>query len=387
MGIASVGFDINVCPRVTPVNSPESKAHFTEALNGHARSNSIALPAQEHIDALLARAMAATFGLQLPGIVVTISYTSGSPPTVVTGALAGALSINAVTTAGQNLLTVQLVSAQISIPSNPAIEQLLNNAFVPQLIPYINSAVLGPIKIPALQFQSLQVSLPVPAVQQPNVLAYAALGSIQPDVPPPASWPPGCVFVGADAALITAAAGIPFPLGPSTGFSWDIVSGQVEAQVHAPTNITINSDGSVSATIVADALAQLTLHTPDGLPNVNFGPRAVVSLSATLKPLVVGGQLCMILEGIPIPTFSFDWGIPSWINWLFIPIEAGLAAALNAILGPLIGHVLSLPPIPVWTIPPVSFDLGGKTIGINLNSANAIGANNLLVVRANVTVS
>jgi hypothetical protein len=264
----------------------------------------------------------------------------------------------------------------------------LNSAIVPAfLIPYLNTNILSPIQVPVLQFEGITVSMPVPVVQAPFVTAYSSLGSTQPDIPVPGSWPTGCVFVGVDTSVLGAAAAIPFPLGPSTGFNWDIISGTVGAQVTAPNNISVNSDGSISATLTAYAKAQLTLHTPSPLPNVSFGPDAEASISATFKPSVQGGKVCVVLEGVPIPTFSFSWGIPSWINWLFEPLEAGLAAALNAVLGPLLGNVLDLPPIPVYTIPNIQFSLAGKSIDVSINSATTAAQSSLLMVSAQAQVT
>jgi len=298
------------------------------------------------------------------------------------------INIQTSTVGGQNLLTVQAVSATIATnPANPTLEDLLNKAFIPFFIPYLNKNILSPISIPALQYQSLAVSLPVPAVQQPNLVTYAALGTTQPDIPAPASWPSNCVFIGLDTTVLEMAASIPFPLGPGTGFDWDIINGRVEAQVHAPTNIKVNGDGSLSATIVADALAQLTLHTPWPLSNVSFGPRATASLSVTFQPMVINGDVYIAIEGIPIPSFSFDWGIPSWINWLFYPLQAGLSAALNAVFGPLIGNVLRFPPIKIFALPTISFDLAGKQITINLNSATPSSQNSMLILDVQASVS
>ena len=240
--------------------------------------------------------------------------------------------------------------------------------------------------MPAIQYESLKVSLPVLSVSGSDVVAYSALGSTQPPVPASASWPSGCVFAATDAAALTQAAGIPFPLGPEASFDWDIVSGKVEAQVHAPTDLSVNADGSLSASIVADALAQLTLHMPDPFPNVSFGPKAQATLAVTFQPSVVANEVRLAIEGVPIPDFSFDWGLPGWVNWVFDPIEAGLAAALNKVLGPLIGKALTFPPIPVFSLPTVKIPIGGKSVEITLDQAKTSAEGDMLVVEAQVGV-
>jgi hypothetical protein len=279
------------------------------------------------------------------------------------------------------------MSATISIPEDPLSAALLQEAFIPVLIPYLNTNILSNIEVPALQFSSITVSLPVPVVQAPFLTGYSALGSTQPDVPAPLNWPSNCVFAGVDSAVLQSAAAIPFPLGPSEAFSWDIISGSVGAQLTAPTDISINSDGSISAQIQASAWAQLTLHTPWPLPNVDFGPDASATISATFIPSVVNQEVEIQLEGFPIPTFSFDWGIPGWINWLFYPLEKGLAAALNAVLNPLIGNIIKFPPISVYSLPTVSFTLAGQNFKINITNATTSSQNSFLIVSAQATVS
>lgn len=385
LGIASVGFDINVAPTVNFDASSEIKSYIEDILKTNklgATSSLSAKATSEIVDMVVA----ASFGIDA-SVELTINYTDADPTTV-QATLNAIVNVQTSTEGGQNLLTLQAYSGTITTnPSNPTLEDLLNKAFIPSLITYLNENILSPIKIPTLQYESLTVSLPVPAVQTPDLVIYSALGTTQPDILTASSWPSDCVFAAMDTEALTKAAAIPFPLGPGIGFDWDIISGRVEAQVHAPTNIRVNRDGSLSGSIIADVLAQLTLHTPGPLPNVNFGPKAQASLAATFEPSVDNGDVYIAIESVPIPKFSFDWGIPSWINWLFLPLEAGLAAALNAVLGPLIGNVLKFPPIKVFTIPTISFSLAGQTININLDEATTSSKNSMLLVDLQVKVS
>lgn len=386
VGISSVAFDINAAPTVDLAPSAAAKAYFEDAIatNKYGATGNLD---EDSKQVLLNLADAASFNVAIPSIALTINYTSGAQPTTVNGSVAGAITIQAINQSGQNLLTVQLMSATISIPADPDMAGLLNNAFVPLLIPYLNAKVLDPIQIPALQYKSLQVSMPLPVVAAPYLTAYSALGATQPDIPGAYNWPTGCVYIALDVAAMQAAAGIIFPLGPSTGFNWDIISGEVGAQVLGPNPIFINPDGSLTATMVANASAQLTLHTPNWLPNVSFGPSATATLTGILLPSVNNGELELSIEGVPIPTFSFDWGIPSWINWLFDPIEDALAAALNAVLQPLLSQVLTFPPIPILSLPTISFNFEGTQISINIVNATPSGQNSLLLISAQATVS
>lgn len=386
LNIASVEFDFKSTPTVNLDASQEITSQIEEILKADNLLSTYNLSAEDTSN-IFDMVLAASFGIHAI-VDLTISYTNGTPSTKVQAKLNAVSNVQTSVKGGQNLLTIQAVSATITTtPANPVLDGLLNQAFIPLLIPYLNKEILSPIEIPTLQYHSLKVSLPVPAVQSPNVVSYSSLGTNQPDIPTPSSWPSNCVFAALDTAALTAAAAIPFPMGPGTGFDWKIFSGRVEAQVHAPTNIKVNNDGSISASITVDALAQLVLHTPWPLPNVAFGPKAQASLAVTLKPSVENGNVYVAIEGIPIPTFSFYWGIPSFINWLFLPLEAGLAAALNAVLGPLIGKVLKFPPIRVFTLPKISFTLAGKTINIDFNKAITSSKNSMLVVASQLKLN
>jgi hypothetical protein len=192
------------------------------------------------------------------------------------------------------------------------------------------------------------------------------------------------VYIGLDGAALQAAAGTVFPLGPSTGFNWQIFSGQVGAQVLGPNHISINSDGSLTATLVANAEAQLTLHTLFG--NINFGPKATATLTATLRPAVNNGEFMVSIESVPIPIFIFDWGAFKYIPILFL-WEGALSLELNAILSPLLTGVLISLSILKFPLHPAPFKFHGSEINITLNNVTTSGQNSLLLVSAQATVS
>lgn len=129
------------------------------------------------------------------------------------------------------------------------------------------------------------------------------------------------------------------------------------------------------------------MHTPWPLPNVSFGPGATVTLGATLYHSIEDGELKVAITNIPTFSFPFNWGIPSWINWLFNPLEPALAAALNAILGPKIGDMLKNLKIPIFKLPPISIDFGSKTITVAIDQAKPSGLQGMLVISAMATVS
>src|SRR5690349_15606410 len=319
VGIASVDIDINVAPTVNLSPSVLANKKIYDVL--HDEQHPLSSRISSHSKAaLLDLAAAQTFDVICSSVDLTVNYSNAAPSTSVTSSLTGAASVESSVVGGQNVLSLQIVNASLAIPSEPDLEAVLNSAFIPYLIDYLNESILSPIQIPSLQYGSLVVSMPVPVVQAPYFTAYSALGSNQPSVPEPFNWPMGCLFVGADPAALQAAVALPFPLGPSEGFDWEIISGSVGAQVMAPSEVIVNGDGSLIATLVAQAWASLTVHTPPPLPNFTFGPTATATLTATLKPAVNNQELSVQVQGVPIPTFSFSWGdIPGWINDLLAP--------------------------------------------------------------------
>lgn len=377
--IDSIDFDISSAPTLQLSEPIEIETDLRNALkNNKYGATSHLTP--EQVEQLVALTAGVTLTASLPTVGLTIHYTD-RPDKKVTGSVSVAVNIQAETANGQNSFTVSIVQAKISLAGNPALEILLQDVFIPMLIGYLNDHLLHAISVPALQFGSLEISLPLPAVQAPYVIAVSALGSSQPPVPAPFAWPTGGVFIGADAALLQAAADIPFPIQKMADFNWDIISGQAGGNISAPTGVTVNNDGSLSAQVTLNAIAQLTLHTPNGFPNVSFGPTASATVGVTLLPSIDGSSFEIKVQGISIPNFSFDWGIPGWINWLFDPLEDALAAALNAVIAPILSGLLGLlPPIKVFTIPEMQLSIGGSSFTVQLTNGSIANVNGLLMI-------
>ena len=95
------------------------------------------------------------------------------------------------------------------------------------------------------------------AVQNDRIIAYSARGRVTPEMPPPfGGWPAGA-FVGADAALLTAAgnAAIAQIRTPRDGFDFGIVSGEVHVDLGPLSDVVIRDDGS------GDIVSSRTLQT------------------------------------------------------------------------------------------------------------------------------
>ena len=396
LNISSIDIDIQAPPTVKLSPSKEAKAQIAATLkalyNTHQAKvlsdKKVVATAIDDESAFHEIASSATFSASVSKLALTVNYEDGSSPTKVPSAT---LSVHATISVdgSDSDLTVKILSATIDIPNDPSLTDLLNKAAIPYLITYLNTKILRPIKIPSLEYESLKFSAPLPVVQQSYFTAFSALGSTPATIPSPLPWPKDGVYIAVDTPTMEAAARLIFPLGPQENFSWGIFSGHVGATVNPPSVNSINSDGSLSATIEANASCQLTMETPWPLPNITFGPSATARAAWTFRPLIKGGELQIVPEGIPFFSFSFDWGIPSWINWLFEPLEYGLAAALNAALGPLIANVLHIPGIPICKIPDIPIDFGeGLKITIAIDSATPSGfQDSMLLITAQANVS
>ena len=393
--ISSVDFDIQAPPSVKLVPSGEANAFIKAAFETAFETACDAKRAEPGYEVLtvaasdksaaLKMASSATFTANVSKLALTVYYANGSSSKIPSASLVVHATITV--DGSDSDMTVKILGATITIPNEPAMTGVLNNALVPYLIDYLNTKILGPIKIPPLAYKSLALSAPLPVVQQSYLTAFSALGSTPPTVPAPLSWPKDGIYVAIDISTMEAAARTIFPLGPQDNFRWKIFSGHVGATLNTPTISSINADGSINAMIEANASCQLTMKTSWPLKNISFGPSATASLACTLRPLIEYGELKIVPEGIPIPNFSFDWGISGWANRLFSPLETGLAAALNANLGPLIANALKIPGIPIIKIPAISIDFEGGKIQFAIDRAVPSCLDSLLVVTTKVTVS
>ena len=257
VGISYVDFDIQAPPTVSLAPSADAKAHIAAAFgetlyNAQRGKAGVTAITVSDKSAILDIASSATFTVNVSKLALTVNYSNGSSPTKIPSADLVVHAMVSVDASDSNL-TIKLLGGTVTVPNNPALTQLLNNAFLPYLIDYLSKNILSPIKIPPLGYKSLHLSAPLPVVQQTYLTVFSALGSTQPNIPAPLPWPKDGVYIAADIPTMEAAAGIVFPLGPQENFSWDIISGQVGATVNSPKISHINDDGGISASIEANA--------------------------------------------------------------------------------------------------------------------------------------
>lgn len=384
--ISSVDFDINEAPTVSFISPTGSKTQLINVFENHEATIPLHLNTDE-ISQLADLMVPATFRTSA-SIKLSIDYPNNTPTTV-GASLNTTINIQTSVEDGQDLFTVQVIAGTIATqPSNPTLDDVLNKALIPDLIQYLNKNILSPIKIPAIQYDKLRVSTPVPTIQSPDFVAYSALGNTQPDIPAASSWPANCVFAAVDNKVLMEMFKIPFPMGPQKSFNWKVIGGTVEAQVHAPNHIQINKDGSLSAEITADALCQLTFNA--GIHKFHFGPRAQASISATFKPLLKDDSVYIAIEGIPpVPKFSFDLGIHGFGHALLkkLGLEKDLDKVLNDAIGPLIRKAFKFKPIKVWKLPSMKFTFDDQTIYVKFEQAIPSSIDSMLVINLQASVS
>lgn len=386
-GIESIAFDVNMPPTVGLSSQGEGRTFFKNLIENAQEAWITKLNNEDKVE-MLQYIAAATLSLNIPSIQLTINYSNNAPSTQFNASLSLAANIQTSIINGENNILIEILSGTVNIPTDPAIQDLFNDALIPYFIPNLNQTILKPIPLPPLSYDKITVSPPLPVVQQPYFLICAALGTTSPSEPAPQQWPENCIFVGVDTAVIEAACAQLFPLGPEGNFSWEIIHGTAQAVIQTPTAFVFNSDGSISAQLTANALAQLTIDFSFG-PKFTFGPSATAQISASLKPSVQDNKVAIVIEGCTIPALSFSWGsIPSWVSVILTPLLDGLAAALNLLFGSLINKALSSFSIPVYTIENINLpSAGGKSLQLSFSQATTSTENGLLVVSIQPAIS
>ena len=383
LGISSVDFDIQAPPSVNLVPSGDANAYIKDAFETACDALSMA---SSDKSAALERASSATFTANVSKLALTVYYANGSSSKIPFAPLVVHATITV--DGSDSDMTVKILSATITVPNEPAMTELLNNALMPFLIEYLNTKILVPIKIPPITYESLALSAPLLVVQQSYLTAFSALGSTPLTTPPQLPWPKHDIYIAIDISTIEAAAGTIFPLKAQEKFSWEIFSGHVGATLKKPKISRINADGSINAVIKAKASCHLKMKNSWPFSNISFHPSTTVSFAGTLRPVLEDGKLKVIPKDIHIPKISFDWDIPSWIKPAFSPLEAGLASALNVILDSLIAKMFNIHEIPIAKIPDIKLKFeGGKTIKIAIDEAKPSRLHSLLVLTTKATIS
>ncbi|MGJ1385659.1 hypothetical protein ACR782_05625 [Sphingobacterium spiritivorum] len=281
----------------------------------------------------------------------------------------------------QNYLSANILTADLEIKDAEDYKEYideLKKRILPLIIHVLNKDLLDKIKLPALTFKDVTVSLPIPIVEKSFVTAYFCIGTRQPDTYTSLNWPADTVFAGIDSHAIETMSAIPFPLKKEKEFSWKIISGHVLAQVFNPRSFVIQSDGSIEGKIDTELLAQLTLKK--GFFKISFGPHGKATIKATFKPVVHNGRLLLTVKNLNIPKLDIDFGIAKWAEYLLKPLSYGLSLALNEIFLPLVSAILRQVEIPIMYFPTISFEIKGMTFNIDITEAKTSKLDKLLLI-------
>ena len=232
---------------------------------------------------------------------------------------------------------------------------------------------------PALKFANLTLSAPVPLVGTSGdcITAYA---SILPAKAKPTNieWPVGTVNVSVDTNALYALVALEFPLGPKKSFSKGIFSGQLSAQVSV-SSIGINSDGSITGKITADATAQLGVDVGLFGHKINIGPRGAADATLTFSVGVEdGNKVFLTPKSVPTLAFHFDLGLPDPIAWLANKLISLLTSELNNLIAPEIQRKH----IRITSIPLIKQNMLDKTLQIEFSSVETEAIGGLLVLKA-----
>lgn len=388
-GISEIVFDISQSPTISLETNIKARDFWDAQLTEEPQTLNLPTLSRDQRSALLDTLESISLGFNIPAMSLKIHHLDGTPPLTVNATAVGTGSITTSVVNTQNTLTAIINSLQLSVSEDKGINDLLNALFIPPFINFLNHHLLDQIKIPALKFQTLEISMPVPVITGGSVIAYSALGSNQPSPPahPPSGLPADALFVLVDRKVLQAALELPFPLGPSESFNWKIISGRVGARILEPSITSINQDGSLSISIRARAECQLTLHTPFIFPDVSFGPSADITITATANPLVKDNKIYIAFEKIHISSFHLTWLLPIWATPFMIPIELALRPLLNASICAIINRVLKNTYVPITTFPTLSFTVLNQNVNINVNKAQTASTDSMLLICAGLTVS
>lgn len=356
--IATVDYDIQEAPTVSLLPSLLAKNHVKSGITKHLKDLKIDTTKVKDKSALLDIASSATFTGSLSKVSLAINWTNKTKkPTKITASLC--LHATVIVDASKSTFSVKLLNGTVDVNGSTVLNDLLNNLFVPLFLNYIQQR-LKPMRIPVIKYKSLMLSTPLPVIQQNHATAFSSLGSTPSTIPSPMPWPNDGAYIAVDAAAIKAATGLVFPIGPQGNFQWKIFSGHIGATINQPSDITINSNGTVGVTIPMNISCQLTA-TISGF-HVSFGPSATATPTIEFRFAVDDNEIKIVPIDMPKLGLHFDWGIPTALEYLLWPFEKLLGFALDEALGSLIVDALK-DHMPSFEIP---------TIPINFHSGNGI---------------
>lgn len=311
---------------------------------------------------------ALTTGLMMATMPMSVTINAAIPVTVAVVVSSGAgVTIQPSTTQpGQQVLSLALADATITVANDPGgiFTQLLTNVFLPPLLAYLNQSILGNIQIPMLSLLGVTFASPVVVDETSGgdnfLVAYTGL---DPVVPPAAgtAWPSGTIFVAVDANALDAVANqkLPAPSG-SGGIDDPNLSWDYNVTLRATVLLNPGAGNSVSVQIGVNGSANFTWHMPNWIPNISFdgsiSGTAVATAALVATADGANQDIAVVIQDASDFDLSLDIdGLPGPLSTLLGPITD---AILDAV-APLIASALSNYPITVYTLKPISLSFPG----------------------------
>lgn len=226
----------------------------------------------------------ARFALNFPKIHISVNNNHDGSVLV---AVNVAMSAEAKITCTDSKMTIRLIDANIKT-DNSTLQELLG-VVVDAIVGYI---ILLQITLPSISFEHLHLALPVPVVQNSFILGYSSLGRGRTTTTLPnrsIDWPKRSCFIGMGVGAVESIVSTVFP---QDNFNWNIFSRRIAAIVGVPRVSHISHDGTIHATVLAEATCNVNLHLPLPWP-LNH---TLVLGQLSLRPIVVGNHLKIVVE-------------------------------------------------------------------------------------------
>jgi uncharacterized protein YjdB len=358
-GLLSVGYDIAQAPvfHLEPDNGLRERLREAAALQLAAHDDATQLAAQ------LADGATVTATIQDLRLHVQLQ---GKEPAEVTAALTIGASIHA---GADRSLRLHLTLGVLDIPGQPELEGVLKLLFVPLLLAVLNREILDRIRIPAIEFAGVGLTMPNLATRYPFALASSTRLPDLPVPPPEGRWPAQVVFAGVDAAILEdvglSVLNTVAPHGEE-GFDYGL-SVKARYGVHFDAlhfDVGAQSGNSYGMQIQARAGAGIS-GSFLGIP-FSFGASAWGNVSARASIAVNGkGEVEVTLTRIDpvLLHWSFD-GLPGFATAAI----RSMLSAFTSLVASAVGRCLEGQKYKVFSVPAIEAEIAGKTFEIKLNN-------------------
>jgi hypothetical protein len=313
-------------------------------------------------------------------ITITIVYSNGAPSTIVNATVTATISA----TISGGSLNVTVTSASVSLPQDPLMQEIINNAILPSVVlPQLNGLLAGLLSSIALgNISVVGVSFSSPRISTMNgyVFAYAALDGIPSFSPPPTNGLPSdklFVIISTEAINRLANAYLQNQPPISDSRSWSFgpggfISVEVSYTVRV-SDVAVSAGGGNIINASARASVTGTLHAEADIP-ILPDPSITLSITASGDVSIQGtlsadpsGNITINFTVQDVDNIDVDLpGIPSWLSPFIEPV---IEAIVNAISGTVVSALPAFS-ITINNVIPSSIKLGGLPASVSISEIN-----------------